>query len=470
MKIDNALNGTAIARYVGAARSRAMPTEVLEAARMCLVDWIAVCVGARSEEAGKHVHTLSSSWSIPGRSTLLVGGRSGAIGAALANGTLAHCLDFDDTYVKANTHTSAPLWAATLALGEEVGASESEMLSAFVTGFEVAARVGYGLGEAVTARGFHATGVFGRIGAAAASAALLALDERAAQHALGVAATQASGLVGSFGTMSKPFHAGKAAMDGVLSAQLASVGFRAATGLLEPNGPLASAIIQDRAATIAAADFTEWEILNNSFKPYAACHLTHPAIDAARSLALSAAEVGRVANARAEIGALAHQITGGKTGAPASSLEGKFDIKYCLALALHGQPLSAADFAEPFEPERQVLETAQKVEAISSSSHGYSSAAVTVEFEGGERRRSDIAIAKGHPGNPMTWDDMRSKLVGLAGANEQTDSLFDALRQFGSNDDKGLRAIQRIAGASDAVERSPPAMNSPASRRSSASR
>jgi 2-methylcitrate dehydratase PrpD len=447
--LDNASNGIAIARYIGAARSRNIPANVLEAARMCLVDWIAVCVGARGEEAGRSVHALSSGWQMPGRSTLLIGGQSGAIGAALCNGTLAHCLDFDDTYVKANTHTSAPLWAATLALGQEVGASEKDMLIAFITGFEVAARVGYGLGEAVTARGFHATGVFGRIGAAAAGAVLMKLDESSAQHALGVAATQASGLVGSFGTMSKPFHAGKAAMDGVLSAQLAAVGFKAATALLEPGGSLASAIIQDRGATIAPVDFTEWEILNNSFKPYAACHLTHPAIDAARSLALTSGELNRVTGVRAEIGALAHQITGGKTGKPTSSLEGKFDVKYCLALALHGRPLSAADFAEPFQPDPQILATAQKVAAIDSPAHGYASAAVTVSFEGDERRRAEISVAKGHPGNPMTWDDMREKLVGLAGEGDETNTLFEALRQFGSNDQKALRAIEHLAHNSE---------------------
>ena len=447
MKSNNASNGIAIARYIAGAPARAIPTNVREAARMCLVDWVAVCVGARAEEAGRSVHALSAGWHIPGSSTLLIGGKTGAIGAALSNGTLAHCLDFDDTYVKANTHTSAPLWAATLALGQEIGASEEEMLTAFITGFEVAARVGYGLGEAVTARGFHATGVFGRIGAAAAGAVLMRLDESAAQHALGIAATQASGLVGSFGTMSKPFHAGKAAMDGVLSAQLAAVGFKAATGLLEPGGPLASAIIQDRAATIASADFTEWEILNNSFKPYAACHLTHPAIDAARSLALTSGDLARVSSVRAEIGALAHQITGGKTGKPASSLEGKFDVKYCLALALHGRPLSAADFAEPFRPEPQVIDTAQKVEAIDSPSHGYSSAAVTVGFAGGQQRRAEIAIAKGHPGNPMSWDDMRAKLIGLAGDGDQTEALFEDLRQFGSKDRKGLDAIERLSRA-----------------------
>jgi 2-methylcitrate dehydratase PrpD len=454
--MNHASNGIAIARYIATARSRNIPAEVREAGRMCLVDWVAVCLGARSEAAGKSVHALSVGWRIPGRSTLLIGGQSGAMGAALANGTLAHCLDFDDTYVKANTHTSGPVWAATLALGQEVGASEEEMLTAFITGFEVAARAGYGLGEAVTARGFHATGVFGRIGAAAACAVLLRLDESAAQHALGVAATQASGLVGSFGTMSKPFHAGKAAMDGVLSAQLAATGFKAATGLLEPGGPLASAIIQDKAATIAPADFTEWEILNNSFKPYAACHLTHPAIDAARSLALTSGDLGRVSKVRAEIGALAHQITGGKTGAPTSSLEGKFDVKYCVALALHGRPLSAADFAEPFRPEPLILDTAQKVEAIDRPSHGYASAAVTVGFAGGEERRAEIAIAKGHPGNPMTWDEMRSKLVGLAGASDQTEALFEDLRKFGSNDEKGLRALERLANEASPLSASLP--------------
>src|SRR5438132_77651 len=82
-------------------------------------------------------------------------------------------------------------------------------------------------------RAWHGTGVFGRLGAAAASAALLGLDHERALNALGAAATQTAGLVASFGTMAKPFHAGKAAMDGVVAAQLAANGFETATGLLE---------------------------------------------------------------------------------------------------------------------------------------------------------------------------------------------------------------------------------------------
>src|SRR5437660_10127165 len=149
------------------------------------------------------------------------------------------------------------------------------MLSVFVAGFETAARIGDGLGEPVSARGWHGTGVFGRLGAAAAASVLLKLDAERALNAVGAAATQTAGLTASFGTMAKPFHAGKAAMDGVVAAQLAAAGFRAATGLFEAGGGLDNALAQDGAAAMARVDLTGWRILDNSFKPYAACHLIH---------------------------------------------------------------------------------------------------------------------------------------------------------------------------------------------------
>ena len=229
-------NGRVIGDYIASAGRRGLPPEVLDAARLCLTDWMSVAIGAGSEPAGRIVRDTVASWHSGGRASVLFGSTAAAPMAALANGTLAHCLDFDDTYVEAVTHTSAPVWAATLALGEEIEAGATEMLAAFVTGFEVAARIGHGLGQGVTARGWHGTGVFGRLGAAAASAALLRLDAARALHALALAATQTSGLTASFGTMAKPFHAGKAGMDGVLSTQLAAAGMLGATTLFEPDG------------------------------------------------------------------------------------------------------------------------------------------------------------------------------------------------------------------------------------------
>src|ERR1043165_1177379 len=157
-------NGPAIAAYIAAAGKRALPPEVADMARLCLADWLGVAIGAAEEAAGRIVREVASGWHSEGPSRILFGGSEAAPFAALANGTLAHCLDFDDTYVKAVTHTSAPVWAATLALGEEIGPDEAPLRAAFVTGFEVAARIGNGFGEAVTARGWHGTGVFGRLG------------------------------------------------------------------------------------------------------------------------------------------------------------------------------------------------------------------------------------------------------------------------------------------------------------------
>ena len=429
-------NTRIVAEFVAGIRNQKIPPEVLDAARLCLADWLGVAMGARAEPAGRAVFDAMA-WAIGrGRSTLLMGGSTDALTAALCNGTLAHCLDFDDTYVKGNTHTSGPVWAATLALGEEIGASEETMLRAFVAGFETSARAGYGLGEAVTSRGWHCTGVFGRIGAAAASAVLLELDAEKTLHALGAAATQAGGLTVSFGTMAKPFHAGKAAMDGVLAAQLAKSGFQAARNVLDPDGGLDSALIQDGSARICAADFSSWEILQNSFKPYAACHLTHPAIEAAkvaRSASLGVTTAGAI---NVEVGELAMQVTGSKSGRPATPLEAKFDLKYVVALALHGRTLSAADFRSPFRPEPELIETAQRVRTAAGSGLGYASARLRAEVEGAAPVCVDISVAKGHPGNPIGWDDMRDKFFGLVEPSKR--SLLDRVRRFGSSSASSL--------------------------------
>jgi len=436
MSQSSPANGQAIATYIAGAPQRVLPSEVADMARLCLADWLGVAIGAGEEPAGRIVREVAAAWRSEGRATVLFGGTAAAPFAALANGTLAHCLDFDDTYVKAITHTSAPVWAATLALGEQVGTDEAAMLSAFVTGFETAARIGSGLGEAVTARGWHGTGVFGRLGAAAAAAVLLRLDAKQALHALGAAATQTSGLVASFGTMAKPFHAGRAAMDGIVAAQLAEGGFSAATGLFEPSDGLDTALVQDRTVTIAPIDVSGWRILENSFKPYAACHLTHPAVDAARALALSANERGAISSVRAEIGALAQQITGGKSGAPATPLEGKFDLKYCVALGLHGHAVSAADFREPWHPDPAICATAGKIESVVSPEMGFASARLAVDFADSRREMAHVPVAKGHPGNPMNWDDMHGKVDALAAPRlgVRSEALFDLVRQFGRGD------------------------------------
>lgn len=431
---ESQTNAHAIGRFIADTHNRSIPPVVLNAARLCLADWLAVGLGAADEPAGRIVRETVARWSSSGSASLLFGGTAAAPFAALANGTLAHCLDFDDTYVDAVTHTSAPVWAATLALGEETGVTAPEMLSAFVTGFEVAARVGHGLGQAVTARGWHGTGVFGRIGAAAASAALLRLTATEARNAIALAATQTSGLTASFGTMAKPFHAGKAAMDGILSAQLAAGGFTGASSLMEAGGGLDNAVIQDNSLAIVPLTFApdDWRILRNSFKPYAACHLIHPAIDAARSLLADGIDRTAIRSVQADVGALALQVTGGTGGHPDTALAGKFDLRYCVALALHGHDVSAADFREPWSLDPGIAETAARVAVRHDPAMGFASAVLAINA-GGDIHTAHIPIAKGHPGNPMGWEDMASKFQGLTDPvlGNRGGAVMDLLRRFG---------------------------------------
>ena len=134
------MNGQKIGEYIASVGQRAVPPDVLDAARLCLTDWMSVAIGAGTEPAGCIVRDIVAGWRSSGRASVLFGGTAAAPMAALANGTLAHCLDFDDTYVEAVTHTSAPVWAATLALGQEIGADEADMLTSFITGSEPAHR------------------------------------------------------------------------------------------------------------------------------------------------------------------------------------------------------------------------------------------------------------------------------------------------------------------------------------------
>ena len=423
-------NATEAARFIGGARGRNYPAEVVEAAKKCLVDWVGVALGARNEEAAAAVRKVALNWGTTGNAQVLLGGKAAPSAAALINGTMAHCLDYDDTHVGSVTHVSGPTVAATLAVGTHLGATEQEILSALITGFEVAARLGNGAGQKANLRGFHATGIFGTFGAAAAASALYGLNESAVRNALGAAATQTGGLTESFGTMSKPFHAGKAALNGVLSAELAAEGFAAKESLIEPGQGLSTAIFQDGAGTLAPLDFSqEWEITRNTFKPYAACLLTHALIDAARSLSgkVKGKEVARV---EAVVSQPAVKLAGKPN--PQTPLEGKFSLAYCAALGLNGYEASERDFAADRLADPAIRRIIERVEPKPTDDMAETAARIVVELSDGSRLDADVPLALGNPGNPMSWDDMWRKFEplvtpSLAGRSRE---LFDLLRAF----------------------------------------
>lgn len=435
-------NADAAAQFIGTAAGRNYQADVVEAARMALVDAVGVALGAHGEGAGRSVRNVAANWGAGGEAQIMLGGRSAPAVAALVNATLGHCLDYDDTHVGAVAHLGNPTWSTAIAVGQQVGATDREILGAFITGFEVGARLGYGMGHAVNERGFHSTGLFGCFASATAAAVLMGLDEEGIRNALGAAATQGAGLTGSFGTMAKPFHAGKAAMNGVLAAELAKEGFEAAHNLIEPEGGFGQAFIQDGKVSPKLLDFDgSMEITRNTLKPYASCLLTHPVIDAARALSATVAP-DDIAEIVVDVTPTCIQLAGKPQ--PQSGLEGKFSTAYCAALGLTGHMVTALDFAEDRVQDPALRTLIDKVTLNPVPGMKMTAAKLTLRLADGTEIGHDTPLALGNPGNPMNWDDMRGKFMPLAEPvlGDKAQTLYDLLCGFGDGERmKELREI-----------------------------
>ena len=129
--LQNVTNADAIANFVADASFDRLPGNVVEAARFCLVDWFGVAIGSANEEAIKAVKRVVKGWNATGKAPILLDGESSPAAAALVNGTMAHCLDFDDTHVGSIAHLTGPTWAAAFAVGAHVGASPRDIVAAF---------------------------------------------------------------------------------------------------------------------------------------------------------------------------------------------------------------------------------------------------------------------------------------------------------------------------------------------------
>jgi 2-methylcitrate dehydratase PrpD len=427
--------GAQIARYATGALTRKLPEEVRSAAVTALVDFMGVAVGAADDAPVRPVRRVAESWGARGNARVFLGPLTTPALAALVNGTMAHAMDYDDAHQMGAGHVSCPCWSAALAVAGHLGAGEKETLAAFVAGFEVMARLGgggpAGVGRSLHRRGFHPTSVFGRVGAAVVASVLMRLDEQATERALGVAATTAGGLIGSFGTHAKPFHGGKAAMDGILAAQLAQEGFQSATHLLELTNGLLDSFIQDRAAEVPPLDFAaRWELLRNGYKPYASCRATHASIQAARALAprLEGRKIARV-HAKVHPNAV---VTAGKMN-PRTPLECKFSVPFCIALGLRGYRLVASEFTEATFRDAGVTGLLPLIELEVVKDQAQYEAHLAVTVEGGEVLRSDTGIVLGHAQNPMSDADFKTKFTGLVepvlGA-QKCAQLYEALNQF----------------------------------------
>jgi len=423
--------------FVSELRLAAVPADALSVVHTGFADCVGTLIAGSVEEPPK---LLQQALAPPaGDATLyLVGPRVPAPEAAWINGTAAHALDYDDVALRG--HPSTVLVPAILAEGESLGATGAQLATAYVAGYEVWADLQRRDPGQHHEKGWHPTGIFGAIAAAAACASLRGLSPDKATQAIALGASQSAGLVANFGTMTKPFHAGRAAHAGVISARLAAAGFTSSPDALEhPLGFLAATSPKgevDRTSPTEAG--RAWNILSLglSVKKYPLCYCTHRAIDGTldllRERKVRAEEVKSVT-----VSTSRRNATILRNARPQTGLEAKFSMQFAMASSIVAGRVGLAELTDDFVQRKEIQGLLPKVKVepddrIDPQRPGASPYdVVVIETADGRRLESArIVDERGSPQIPLTSDELWAKFKDcLAVGNPKlaARTIFDAL-------------------------------------------
>lgn len=391
--------------------------------RLCaraLADTYAVALAGRAAEAPQkalryldaagllapHGQGQASLWGRPERAAPEV--------AAWWNGVAGHVLDYDDVTVPMRGHPSVVLWPALLALAEARALPGARAIAAFVVGLEVIGKLSRGIAGAHYARGWHATASIGVIGATAACACLIGLDEAQTVHAIGLAVAQAAGTRENVGTEAKCFQAGHANAAAVRAACLAEAGFEAGAQALDgPHGYLAlyaEGAPLDHWLTELGAEPLEIERSGLDVKQYPMCYATHRALDAVldlrRAHGLQLADVREV-SVHASPGALVPLVH----PRPREGLQGKFSLAYAMAAALADGAIRLDSFSDAAvrRPEIQAFfDHIHASEAAGADPARW--AEVTLSLHDGRRLQRRVDTLRGSAQNPLDDAALAEKL------------------------------------------------------------
>ena len=417
-----------VGEFIAGVTDASVPEDVRRLAKRSILDGIGLAVaGSRSAAARIARREIEGYGELHREATVL--GTDLALPARFAaflNGLAIHADDYDDTQLATLpdrvygllTHPTAPVLPAVLALGERDDRSGRDALLAYLIGVEVETKVAEAIDPRHYSHGFHSTGTAGTIGSAAAASRLLGLNPSTTRVALGIAASQAGGLRENFGTMTKPFHAGRAAESGVLAASLASADFTAATNILEAKRGFFRAAGGGYDRTMIDGRLgNPWTFADPgvSIKPHPSGSLTHPAMGAFLDLVLEndlrPADVKRI-----RIGTNKHMPTALIHHRPADELAAKFSMEFCLAILLLERRAGLAEFKDEVvnRADVQAMITRITFEADPAADEGgfrEMTSLIDVELNDGRLIRARAEFAKGSPANPMRDDELEDKFL-----------------------------------------------------------
>lgn len=403
----------ALARWATTVESADIPPSVRREGVRTFVNWLGCAIGGANEETVRRALSTVRRFSGPEQAT--VPGRPERVDvlhAALISGISSHVLDYDDTHLKTIIHPGGPVASAALPVAELRSVAGSDLLVALVVGVEACCRIGSAVYPEHYDRGWHITGTAGAFGAAVATGRLLGLDERRMRWAIGLAATQPTGLREMFGTMTKSFHPGRAAQNGVLAAFLAESGFDSSERAIEARRGFASVLsTRQDYSEITDGLGHRWEAASNSYKPFACGIVIHPTIDGCLQIRDELGDaVGAIRKVRLRANPLVLELTG--KSEPSTGLQGKFSVYHAAAVALlHGDGSPSA-FTDETVREPAVVELRRRVEVETDPEMHEASVDVVVTLEDGSMVRRSVERAVGSRERPLDDDDLDEKFRG----------------------------------------------------------
>ena len=395
-----------------------IPDNVRHVMRLSLIDWVAVAVAGRNEPVARILRKIGEDES--GKPEAFVIGCACMLPARMAakiNGTLSHALDYDDTHFDSMGHASVAVIPAALSLADKMSVHPQAFFEAVLIGVELAVRIGSWLGRSHYHAGFHTTATAGTFGAAMASARIIGLSSDQTRHALGIAASMASGIKTQFGTMGKPLHAGLAAHAGVDAALLAHDGFVAThEGLLGEQGFSST----HYGAGVAGAfdgmgrDFVFEHV---SHKYHACCHGIHATLEALAILR------DRVSVQPEEIAELTitvcpQYLNVCNIAAPVTGIEAKFSYRLVAALFMHGYDTARIEtYNDAICKDVDVLRLRDRVVVLTDTEISDAAATVNLKLVNGDTHSQSFDLTDPVP-LAAREVRVRAKAAGLIGAAE----------------------------------------------------
>ncbi len=417
-----------LAAFVAETTYDDLPAPVIEQAKQAILDWFGSMLAGALEPPACIAREIAALLGASDDATLFPECRSSAAGAAFGNGVASHILEFDDVHKGSTMHAAAPILPAAFAVAEREHADGQAVLHAAVLGYEAGMRVG----EAVNPSHYafwHPTGTAATFGAAVAAGTLLGLDATRMRDALGSAGTQAAGLweFNADGAMSKHLHPGKAAMNGILAADLARHGFTAATRILEGERGFFRAMSSDYdASRITDGLGDRWKISENCYKLHSCCGHTHTAIDTAQDL--RARQGWQEGDAVRKIAAIEIALYGPgydvvRRLIPRTPYQAKFSVAYCVAAALVEGTVGLAQFtSDRFDADgvthpaiaALLNRTTVRVDpALTARYPEQWPARLTIRLTNGEVIDGAADYPRGNPENPVPFATLEAKFRDL---------------------------------------------------------